>query len=233
MFKLIGRLLVVPLFGWAGSAGAAMLQPVTVNGVEWHDPFEFLFNSWNDINAVCDASTGACSGTLTNLADEIIDLTGWTWAGVSDINALFNHYIAPSVIGPGPGSAQKQNPPIGNPENGFSWVGLMEDDGFHSADFSDEYGLNQIYAITGALRDTGAQGEHFAGVLSYHRDFVHYYGISYAYSNYVIGSDDNGFGGWFFRDPNATAVPIANTLALVGFGLCALHFARRKGTEYI
>ena len=56
-----------------------------VDGREWLQPADFTYLSWNDINAVCPE--GACAGTLNDH-----DMTGWTWASVDDVNALFNAY---------------------------------------------------------------------------------------------------------------------------------------------
>jgi hypothetical protein len=70
---------------------------VTVADKEWLQPDLFLNLSWNDINAVCPE--GECSGTLNGY-----DMTGWTWASVEDMNALFNFYIGSDVLGPGPDS---------------------------------------------------------------------------------------------------------------------------------
>ncbi len=58
---------------------------ITVNGNEWLQPALFTNLSWNDINAVCPA--GVCSGELNGY-----DMTGWTWASIDDVNALFNSY---------------------------------------------------------------------------------------------------------------------------------------------
>jgi hypothetical protein len=75
MSKLIGRLSVVLAFGWDGSASAALMPPVVVNGLEWLQPFDFTSLSWNDISAVCDPTTGYCDGSLNT-----IDVTGYTWS---------------------------------------------------------------------------------------------------------------------------------------------------------
>ncbi len=63
------------------------LATVTVDGREWAQVDQFTSSlSWNDINAVCPE--GACSGILNGF-----DMTGWKWASVDDVIALFNHYI--------------------------------------------------------------------------------------------------------------------------------------------
>lgn len=68
---------------------------VTVEGREWAQPDLFTNLSWNDINTVCPA--GVCNGTLDGY-----DVTGWTWASVNDVNAMFNYFIGYSALGPGP-----------------------------------------------------------------------------------------------------------------------------------
>ncbi|MFK7976754.1 MAG: hypothetical protein AB8C02_11495 [Halioglobus sp.] len=59
---------------------------VIANGLEWYQPSLFGNLSWNDINTACPA--GVCAGTLNGQ-----DMTGWTWASVPDLDALFNSYI--------------------------------------------------------------------------------------------------------------------------------------------
>jgi hypothetical protein len=76
---------------------------ITVEGKEWYQPKLFIGASWQDIYAICPApagESGECSGEL-----EGYDMTGWTWASVDDVNALFNHYIGSDELGPGPDSA--------------------------------------------------------------------------------------------------------------------------------
>jgi hypothetical protein len=68
---------------------------ITVNGNEWLQPALFTNLSWNDINAVCPE--GVCAGVLNG-----INMNGWTWASVKDMNDLFNYYIGSELLGPGP-----------------------------------------------------------------------------------------------------------------------------------
>jgi hypothetical protein len=60
-------------------------QPVSRDGKEWLQPVDFTNLSWNDVNAVCPA--GVCAGTLNG-----VDVTGYTWASVAGVNALFSEY---------------------------------------------------------------------------------------------------------------------------------------------
>jgi len=59
---------------------------IPVNGREWLQPDLFIGLTWNQINATCP--DGVCNGVLAGR-----DVTGWTWASVDDVVALFNYYI--------------------------------------------------------------------------------------------------------------------------------------------
>jgi len=83
---------LMPIFS---SSPRVITDTVTVNGREWAQVDLFAGLSWNDVNAVCPA--GACSGHLKGY-----DMTGWIWASIDDLNALFNHYIGSDLLGPGP-----------------------------------------------------------------------------------------------------------------------------------
>ena len=72
-------------------------EVITADGKVWAQVDLFSGLSWEDINAVCSAETGVCSGVLNDY-----DVTGWTWASVDEVNALFNFYIGSAVLGPGP-----------------------------------------------------------------------------------------------------------------------------------
>ena len=66
---------------------------VRVDGKEWLQPNLFLNLSWDEINAVCPAGVCGDSGTLNGY-----DMTGWTWASVDDVKALFNVYIVDDTL---------------------------------------------------------------------------------------------------------------------------------------
>jgi hypothetical protein len=84
---------------------------------EWLQPAAFTNLSWNDISAVCPA--GECSGNLNG-----IDLNGWTWASVDQVNALFNSYLADAgvsgsdLLGPGADSYTEASSTWGAAFNG-------------------------------------------------------------------------------------------------------------------
>lgn len=68
-------------------------QAILIADKDWRQLTETLYFSYNDLvtNGICDASTGACSGTLRG-----VDFTGWTWATVAEVGAMF------SALGIGP-----------------------------------------------------------------------------------------------------------------------------------
>ena len=72
---------------------AAVATPIYVDsaGREWLDVNDTRYRSWNDTAAVCDALTGACSGTLAthDQSSSDIDLTGYHWAARDEVRDLF------------------------------------------------------------------------------------------------------------------------------------------------
>jgi len=81
----------VVLLGLA--TGTAVATPIYVDsgGREWLDVNDTRYRSWNDAAAVCNALTGACSGTLvTHDQSSIdIDITGYHWATRDEVRDLF------------------------------------------------------------------------------------------------------------------------------------------------
>ena len=75
-------------------------RPVTdtaiVDGKEWLQPADFSDYTYDQVSLACPASV--CSGTLPGSA---IDLTGYIWASVDEVSALFNAYgLDPPFTGP-------------------------------------------------------------------------------------------------------------------------------------
>lgn len=64
LFKVLSISFALLTTVWAGSANAELSAPVTVDEREWLQPVDFLGYSWNDVNAVCDANSGLCNGSL-------------------------------------------------------------------------------------------------------------------------------------------------------------------------
>jgi len=123
--------------GMAGSAHAA--NPV-VGGNEWMQPVDVANYSWNDFNALCDAASGACSGSLPGGPD----LSGWTWASNADFNLLANHYIGSDELGATPNFFNLLNYGL-DPREGFADRFLL--------DFTGTGGAANDAVLSGILRD--------------------------------------------------------------------------------
>ena len=65
----------------------AQAASVIVGGKEWRQPIDTLGATWDGTAAICDSTTGVCSGALS----------GWTWASNADIQALFEELIRPGT----------------------------------------------------------------------------------------------------------------------------------------
>lgn len=74
-------------------------QSVIRGGKEWLQPIDFVGLSWDDVAAVCPIPGDLCSGTMGGT-----DVTGYKWASIDEINALFNSYGVSPPLGPGPDS---------------------------------------------------------------------------------------------------------------------------------
>lgn len=199
------------------SAHATLQPPVTVGSTEWLQPLDFLGYTWNDINSVCNSTTGVCSGSLGGN-----DLTGWTWARVDDVNALFNYYIPGGTLGPGPDLA------TGGP---FSdWLTPMLDDGFLVTGTGND--SIQYELIQGSVRTSyDSQKAYYAFMAVSNSIGGGFFDNADAYTSLTHDKTyvDTIGGGWFVRgDTSTISVPITDTLALLALGLCALGFTTRK-----
>lgn len=88
---------LMPVFegSYSSNDGEPIVDTIVAGGREWAQVDLFTDLSWDEIKAVCPA--GLCNGKLNGF-----DMTGWKWASVEDMNALFNDYIGDNVLGPGP-----------------------------------------------------------------------------------------------------------------------------------
>jgi hypothetical protein len=163
---------------WAGS--------VVVEGKEWLQPREFTNISWFQVSAVCPA--GSCAGALPGSS---VDLTGFKWASVNDVNALFNHYIGTPVLGPGPGEFA---------DSGSSWAPAFQNE------FSLTWLDAGVVSVSGMTRDSLTAGEASTGELQ--RAFFSS-GSDTASTLRAWPKDKGSYnhGHWFWRPANTTPPP--------------------------
>jgi hypothetical protein len=157
---------------------------ITVGGKEWLQPNLFTKPSWNDINAVCPA--GVCRGELNG-----IDMTGWTWASVDDVNALFNYYIGTEELGPGPG---------GFTEADSDWAPAFFSDGWLRTNMGEQPYLKAVEGWTRSMHDD--QNSYYAHILYVLGPADEHYDLD----RLLVQEDDivhkiHGRGGWFYRTP--------------------------------
>ena len=162
---------------------------ITADGKEWAQVDIFSGLSWKDINAVCSADTGACSGVLNGY-----DITGWTWASVDEVNALFNFYIGSAVLGPGPDLF------VGQWDS--TWAQTIFDNGWRPTIPSDS-----LPQIAGATRSQvpSSNTEAYYGVWLDHIEEPCFEcgGSDVAGTNRVTDTDNgnDGAGAWLYRKP--------------------------------
>jgi hypothetical protein len=185
--------------GWAVSSTAAPIEGddiVTVDGTEWAQVDLFLSSTFQDMLTACP--TGDC---LDGAMLSGYDMSGWTWATVDDIYALFNYYINlnhPVFIdyypmGPG-------QPKI---EELFANFTL---------DFFDD-GWRPTSDVLTNVQTTTTEGWFFANSEAVSSMWVQYF-PSDPVGNYSIADTSNhpnyaDVGGWFYRpvDTDGDGVP--------------------------
>jgi hypothetical protein len=211
MSKLIRVLMVFLAIVWAGPASAALMAPVLVDGREWLQPMDFVNISWYDIAEVCDPITGACTGSLGGDG-----LSGWTWANTDDTYALLAHFW-PYELCCGEFPA---NGVYGNEFAEYFWAA-----GFQFVeDISAQVGVIRVTAGFTRTTYVSGSGYAYAAVVGTSQS-----GLDPYFPNWTFGKEivSPGIGGLFYRDP-VSPIPTPATLSLLGLGLAALGYSRRK-----
>ena len=209
MHRVISRMLQVLALGWASATSATLLPPVVIAGSEWLQPVDFVNQGWNDIAAVCDQTTGACNGSLGGN-----DLSGWAWAGIPDLNALFTASGIPGFTGLDEHTSLEIT-------GASTWAPEF------LATFLPTISLEEGSGVFGFLRGPGAPGQNAVGVVATDITGVRglHFDIAMTDNDYglLIAPPEN-YGGWFYR----TAVPSPTTLPLLLLGLILLCLSCRK-----
>lgn len=217
MHNVCLRWLLVLTLGWAGTASAALMPPVTVGGNQWLQPLDFVNQSWNDIAAECDRGTGICNGSLGGNV-----LTGWTWASIPDLNDLFTVFGVegtPTVTDPGT-----------QIRYAFTGLNTWAPDIFAQFLPTDNIADFDGIVVGGLLRNPapatlGAAGFVATEVPGPRGTILDFAGTTDA-SGFAVDEPFATVGGWFYR----AEVPSPATLPLLGIGLAALYCIRRRST---
>jgi hypothetical protein len=208
MPRLLSKLLIVLSLCWVGSASAALMDPVQVNGTEWLQPVDFVGYSWGDIATVCDPITGACNGSIGG-----DDLTGWTWASLLDIGDLF-HTTMPNIFPGGIHSTFILSNEVNTEVNDFFDVWGFEP----TIEF--DAGLGPVRSVAGYASDSGATSSPYVQA-------TNYIGENVAIVDNTGAYDSDSPGAWLFRDAPA-GIPIPATIPLLGIALAVLGLSRRS-----
>ncbi len=204
-------------------AGPSLAVPVIRDGKEWLQPVSFMNVSWNDVVAKCPPPTHACTGTLN-----FINLSGYTWAAVADINSLFNaYYVLPPFIGATP--AQRFT-------TGSTWAPMVFTSGFFPT-YVDQFERHLVGLTSTLLAEPSA---HVGWVVD-NQDSVNV-DVMMTDNFRSVSLRNPQLGAWFFRDVpgsparSATSVPTMPTYMLLVtiLGLIAVasgRLFRKKARE--
>jgi hypothetical protein len=224
MHKVLFTLLVViASISSVNSVSAAFSPSVVVNGLEWLQPSDFdsTFGNWGDVNTVCNSTTGECDGSLGGN-----DITGWTWANVDEVDALFSAYLT-YAFGPGPDSTILN--PSTDPTDAQAVASFFTD--FYSILYCSTGTFRCYRGVEGLTRSPSA-GSGFYGswTMSYSVSTRPPRSInSEIYTDRVTTAFVPGDGGvWLYR----AEVPMPATLWLCGAGLAALGINRRQRQHF-
>lgn len=193
-------------------AGSIITDFVTVDGTDWAQPKDFTNLSWGAMDTVCP--TGVCSTGMLNG----FDMNGWVWAGVDDVNSLFNDYLENAgVVG--------DDLLVGDDfyiEVSSAWAPAFLSDFAITGTIS---GLARF--VLGYLRET-PEGEFVrtASIVEGIHQLTPQDQVSSGDRNSISSAQSNR-GGWFYR-AKVTPVPGPSTLFLLGLGLLALRMNRLR-----
>lgn len=161
-------------------------ETVTVGDRVWAQPDLFVGLSWNQIKAQCPSEVCASGATLNSL-----DMEGWQLASVDEVSELFNQYIGPGGIGPGPDF-------IYAPHD--SWGARFFNDGFRRTLQNSEPEGTYSQAIEGLTADLVIDAEDSVHVGVFEDALLE--GFSDHATTYGSHGKDEGYGftgAWFYK----------------------------------
>ena len=191
---------------WHASAG-----PI-IGDKEWYQPTDLRGYSWNDFDAVCSA--GVCSGLLGGVGP---DLTGWTWASIFEVGALF------AATSPHPGGVGKYQTPELQP-----YVDFINNTGFWRT--TDEFfAINFGITAVAGFSSSAVGGLAYLGVAQFGLFPGPDAGSTFSTNWAQRPTDASPYvGAWLYR---AADVPVPATWWLVAPGLAALRWSRRRTAQ--
>lgn len=213
-WKIAGSLALLGLV-----ANAALATPIKIDsaGREWLDLNLTRNRSWNDTAAVCDASSGNCSGVLatTTPFSNDIDISGYHWASRDEVRDLFYE-----IAGLPPGSLDGYSAsfPVGAGHGSAAFEFFDP-----TIEFDLGFGIEKI--LNGLTRDV-----YLGPDLALH-------GISGIIDSPPLGSDSISLAGGLTTDAREISmgvflyktVPEPGTLALFAIGLAGMALLRVRG----
>lgn len=216
--------------GFLAVSSMATAMPVYTDayGREWLDVNDSRDRSWNDVQSVCNATSGACSGVLmqTGFGTNNVDLTGYQWATRDEVRSLFYELTGLPAGELDDYMASTQ----ANPALGAFGTGVLN---ALPATVTFSSGPGTLSIISGITRDTLTVEE--VGLLANVATIGHLTdadgeGLSSSLSLGTGGGRPLGMrevtsGTYLYRN---VAVPEPSTLALFGAGLLAVLLPRGR-----
>ena len=194
------------------------VSAVIIGNKDWLQVTDTAGRSWNDFNAIFDNSTGACDTPGCLLASGV-DLTGYTWASITEVRVLLDTYTSTAL--------DQADSPFISQALSSGWNASL------FGDFAATNLFNDGNDILGFTRNSSSIGN---GDVVRAVDYGSSYDPTQFPDLYLVqelsaGENRPFVGGWFYKDAVETppSVPIPASVWLFGSGLIGLiGIARRK-----